>query len=274
MEKKYKIVVLSDLRNSTTNILKSTVSLAKMIHGEIELFHVKSLTNIVEKENQLSAMRTLNKEYSTIHKKIQKFITPISKEYETHIQYNFSFGNVKNEIGKYLEASKPDIIVLGKRRLNPLHFMGENITDFVLKKHAGVLMIASHKNVLEPNTVISLGLLNNLEKSLNIDFAESLIENAQKPLKSFNVVKSVEGFNAARTPSDRKTVEFVFQKTDNSVKNLSKYISKNNINLLCVNRANERAKNKANLIKSDLKDLINTLNVSLLVSGKQQYTLQ
>ena len=65
MEKsQYKILVLSDLTKSTTSTLRSSASLAKMIDGNVEFFCVKKPTDIVEKENQLSAIRTINKKYN------------------------------------------------------------------------------------------------------------------------------------------------------------------------------------------------------------------
>ena len=84
---KYKILVLSDLKKSTSATLKTAVSLAKMIDGEIEFFHVKKPIDIVEKENQLSAIRTINENHTLIRKKIEKllrkmyFLNPDLSEY-------------------------------------------------------------------------------------------------------------------------------------------------------------------------------------------------
>ena len=58
--KKYKILVLSNLDSSTQKILKSAVSLAKMIDGQIEVFSVTKPTEIIAGDNQLSAIRTIN----------------------------------------------------------------------------------------------------------------------------------------------------------------------------------------------------------------------
>tara|TARA_R110002073_G_scaffold296322_1_gene462310 strand:- start:19967 stop:20719 length:753 start_codon:yes stop_codon:yes gene_type:complete len=245
----YKILVLSDLNGDTSSILKSTISLAKMIGGDINFFHVKSASDIVEKDNQLSAMRVINKEYTAINKQIQNLINPVSKEYDTSIPFVFSFGNIKDEIEKHIKESQPDIIVLGKKKSNPFNFIGDRITEFVLKVHSGVIMIASNKNGLQPNQEIALGILNDLEPSSNLEFAEDLIGNSLKPLKSFNIVTKEE----LQPSSNEKTVAYVFERNDNSIKNVSNYVSKNNINLLCINRK--------------YNDAINKLNVSILVSN-------
>ena len=105
-----------------------------MINGEVELFHVKSATEIVESESQLSAVRNINEQYIVADKKIKGLLEPISKDYHLKVKYKYAFGNVKDEIEKYINKVKPDIIVLGKRKSKALSFIGDNITDFVLKK--------------------------------------------------------------------------------------------------------------------------------------------
>lgn len=249
----YKILVLSDLKGNASNTLKSTISLAKIIHGEIDLFHVKKLTEIVGKENQLSAMRTINSQYSKTEKKIHDLIKPFKENYGAHIHSSFSFGNVKDEIEKYINESQPDMIVLGKRKANPFSLIGDSITQFVMKKHKGPIMIASGDHILEPNQTISLGMIDGIDRSLNVDFAESLIENAQRPLKSFRILKNSEKLEKNPTPVNQKMVEYVFEQGDHAIKSLSNYLSKNNINLLCVNRESNYP--------------INKLEVSLLVAN-------
>ncbi len=268
--KKYKIVVLSDLNSSTRTTLKSTVSLAKIVNGDIEVFSVKRPTDIVDKENQLSAIRTINSLHTKTDKKIQNLIQPISKDYEIAIKYSFAFGNIKNEISNFIKKSRPDIIVLGKRKPRPFNFIGDNITQFVLNTFKGVIMIATDKNALEPNKEISLGMLNNLEPSFNLEFAEDLMAHAQKPLKSFKIVKNSYLLKEIPQPANKKMVEYVFEHNDGTIKNLSNYLSKNNINLLYIDRAKQQTDNKTDLVMSDINNVVGKLNVTLLVTGVQK----
>lgn len=270
---KYKILVLSDLKDSKATILKSTISLAKMIDADIQLFYVKKPTDIIEKDNQLSAIRTINDEYTTTNKKLENVVTSFSKDYGIDIHYKFEIGNVKNEIDTYIKEFQPDIIVLGKRKSKPLNFIGENIIGFVLKMFDGVIMIAGNENPLEPNGKLSLGLLNDIEHPFNIEFVENLMAHTQKPLKSFKIVKTQKEANETHVPSNKKIVEYVFEQGDNSIKNLSNYISKNDINLLCINREKKSNYQKSKPIKSNINDLINTLDVSLLLTGNHDYHL-
>jgi nucleotide-binding universal stress UspA family protein len=263
----YKILVLSDLKGSTDSTLKSTVSLAKMINGSIHLFHVKKPTQIVERDNQLSAKRSINEKYTATDNKIQNIIAPISKEYGVDINYNFAFGNLKNEMSKYIQELQPDIIVLGKRKPKRIKLLGDKIADFILKEHKGVILIAGSENHIEPNQQVSLGVLNSQNDSLNVAFAKDLFANSQTPLKVFKFVKNVTSPNKTEVNLDTNTVEYVFERNDNTLNNLPNYLSKNNINLLCIDRGAKQSKIKGNLNKSELNDIISNNTISLLLSS-------
>ncbi|WNH14151.1 universal stress protein [Thalassobellus suaedae] len=269
--KKSKILVLSDLKESTRNVLKSSVSLAKMVDGDIDFFHVIKPTDVVEKESQLSAFRTINEQHSATKKDIQNFVNPLSEAYGIDINYSYTFGNVKNEIREHIANNKPDIIVLGKRTSKTFKVMGDSITQFVLKEYDGVIMIASD-NALEPNKNLSLGFFNDIDESS--EFVENLIKHTEAPVKSFKIRKKSDALKEANISDDKKTIEFVFEKNDNTIMNLSNYLSKNNINLLCINRGKKKTANKLSFMSSDIKEAINKLDVSLLLSGGQNFSIQ
>lgn len=262
---KYKILVLSDLKKSPSTILKNASSLAKIIDGDIKFFHVKKPSDVVDRESQLSAMRTINQEQIITGKKIQEALDPISKDYDVNINSTFAFGNVKNEIEEHIKATNPDVIVLGKRKAKGLRFLGDNITDFVLKIHKGPVMIASNKNGLSPDEELHLGLFNDNEESFDLEFTEDLIAQTKRPLKSFNIITNTNVTEEKEVSVNTKTVDFVFEKNDNTIKNLSNYLLKNDINLLCVNRQ----KDKSNVLKSEIKDVIDNVNVSLFIINKE-----
>lgn len=268
--KKYKIVVLSDLNNSTNTILKSTVGLAKMVNGEIEVFNVKKPTDIVGNTNQLSAIRSINNEHTATDMKLRNLITPLFKDYGVKIGYSFVIGNVKNEISNYLKEQKPDIVVLGKRKLKPFKIIGDSITGLVLNSFNGVVLIADDKNTLEPNKEIKLGVLNNSSTSMQLEFKESLMANVQKPLKSFKIVKNSDTMSEEPTSTEivanKKTIEYVFEHNDNTIKNLSKYLSKNDVNLLYMDRGSKKSGDSVNIVASNINEVIGNLNVSLLIN--------
>jgi len=270
---KYKILVLSDMKDTTANTIKNGISLAKIIDAEIHLFHVKKPTEVVGQESQLSAIRTLNRTYVSTDSEIQNMIEPISKDHNISISYSHAFGNLKNEISNTIKSYNPDIVILGKNKSKPFTFIGDNITDFVIKNFDGAIMIVDNANNIEPDKQISLGVLNSFDSSLNVTFSEHLMKHSEKPLKSFKILKNTTDFQQNDTKLDQNVTEYVFEHNQNSVKNLSGYLSKSNINLLFIDRATSDKKSQSNPISSNINDVISKINVSFLLSEQKQLAI-
>ena len=258
--KKFKILVLSDLKKDTNSTIISAVSLSKMINAEVDLFHVKKPTDVIASDSQLSAMRTLNQEQNQSRNKIKETIAPLNKAYNVNITSNFGIGNIKAEIEAYIKATKPDVIVLGKRSSKVISLIGDNITDFVLKMHEGPVLITSNKNEIAPETELQIGLLNGKSQIFNQAFTKDLLAKTNKPLKSFNIIDSSNKVEENIDLSINKTIDYVFEKNDNTIKNLANYLEKNHVNLLFVNRADN----------PEIKGVINSVNVSLFITGNRQ----
>lgn len=260
---KCKILVLSDLKDTAENTINNGVSLAKMIDAEIALFHVKKHTDIVERDNQFSAIRSLNEEHNNTKNTIIRIVDSISKDYNLKVSGSYAFGKVKEEIRNCIKASNPDIIVLGQRDSSPLQLIGDSITRFVLKEFKGVVMISGNENVLVPNEQMTLGVFNGSNKIFSTKFSKDLITHTKAPLKSFKIVNSQQETNSASVENEEKMEEFVFEQNANAMNTLSSYLLKNNINLLCVDRAEDKTKNTT---ETSLNKVISQVNVSLLVS--------
>ena len=262
---KYKILVLSDLKKTASTTIKSSVSLAKMIDAEIALFHVKKHIDIVKRDNQFTAIRTLNEEHNNTKKAIDALVKDYSKEYDVKISGSYAFGKVKEEIKKQIELYKPDIIVLGQRDSAPFKLIGDSITRFILKKFKGIIMISSNENALEPNKKMTLGVLNGSNKTFDTEFSNDIITHTKAPLKSFRILNSQKETTNVSNVNEEKMVEFVFEQNPNAMTTLSLYLQKNNINLLFVDRAKNKTNNTLNA-EISLKEVVSKLNVSLLVS--------
>jgi nucleotide-binding universal stress UspA family protein len=156
---KYKILVLSDLKETTNHALQNAVKVSKVIDAEIEFFHVKKPTDIVNTDSQLSAMRSINKEYVVTEKKINNLIAPIIENESITIHSSFAFGNVKNEIKNHINSCKPDVIILGSRKRKILSFVGDKIINFVLKSHKKTLIIVSNGTDFDFEKEFSLDFL-------------------------------------------------------------------------------------------------------------------
>lgn len=267
---KYKVLVLSNLKEGTRNTIKNTISLSKMIDADIEFFHVKKPTDIVGTDSQLSAIRTISKEHISTEKKIRELIETVSKDYDISIKTSFAFGNIKNEIENHIRKSQPDIVVLGKRKQKTLSFIGDNITEFVLNTYDGPVMIASEKYGLEPEKGLSLGFFNNTKHPFDLRFTEKLISQTDQPLKSFNIAEKTNQTGIEKLVSNtNKTIDYVFEKNDNTFKTLSNYLLKNNVNLLFVNR--DDTTKKDNIKKSEIKEVVNKVDISLFLTKERQH---
>lgn len=256
----YKILVLSDLTKSAASTLRSSANLAKIIDGNLEFFCVKKPTDIVKKENQLSAIRTINQKYNIIGKEIEKIVKPISDIYNLPIKYNYTFGNLKNEISNYISIHKPDIIVIGKRKSKILGILGDNISDFILKIFDGIIMIASDKYELAISDQLSVGILNDPKQLKSKDFIESLIAVSKSPPKVFKTLEKSSSEKENSSYFSKKTIEYVFEKGDNTLKNIANYSTKSKTNLVFL----DRTKNQNNYT---LKEAINNFNCSLILTN-------
>ncbi|MGB5555278.1 MAG: universal stress protein [Flavobacteriaceae bacterium] len=265
--KLYKIMVLTDLKRSSSTVLKNAVGLAKMIGGEIEVFHVSRPSDTIASENQLSAMRALNRKHATIDKKMTSLTDPIAKEFVVPIRNSFVFGNIKTEIRAYMDAHRPDIVVLGKRKTNPF-VLGDNITELILNVHNGPILISTNKDSFATNKEFSLASLRSSGTGINLEFSDDLIKYAQAPLRAFTILKKTGKVTETEKSTLPRTIEYVFEQNESSIKNLANYMSKNNIDVLSIDRKANKNSNEARFSMPELTSVIKTLNVNLLVTGK------
>lgn len=174
---KYKILVLSDLKEKSVIALSYAAKLSKEIDANVEFFYAKDATEVARTEDALSANRTIMEVRNQTDRKIKELVTPISKENTIKIKTNFAYGHVKNEIKNYIHKSKPDMIVLGEKKKKRFKFLGDNITSLVYKNYDGVVFVASDKTVLDSKGNVSLdnlGLKNNVA-NYNIKSKDEMI---------------------------------------------------------------------------------------------------
>ena len=262
--KKYKILVLSDLRGTTENILKNTAALAQMIGGEIGLLHIKSPLMVVQQYNQLSAVRSINDTYLTTKKQIQNLVEPISRSYGVSIQPDFAVGNVKEVLSNHISTFQPDIIVLGQRKSAPISILGDRITKYVMSHFDGIVMIASPNQALEAVDNLSLGMINGSPKSLETDLLKALVSRTSKPIKSFKIAQGNKRSEQQRAESNQRVVEYNFEQRDNAVGTVSRYLSKVKVDVLFMDLENH-SHNGINV-----KNAIGKFNVPVLLASKSK----
>ncbi|GAA4973008.1 universal stress protein [Algibacter aquimarinus] len=162
---KYKILVLSDLKEKSVQALSYAAKLANEIDANVEFFYAKSATEVAQAEDPVSALRIITEVSKETDKRIENLVNPISEDNNIEIKTAFAYGNVKNVIENYIKTSQPDMIILGERKREKFNFLGNNIARLVRKNYDGVVFVATDKTVLDSNGEVSLdslGLKNNI----------------------------------------------------------------------------------------------------------------
>lgn len=152
---KHKILVLTDLKETSRETLVYAIAVAKELNAALALLCVKKPNDIITTHNQLSAARNLNSEYIKAEQKAKQIIKSITNNTFFAVKSTIAFGNVKNEIEAYIESTNPDYIILGKKRKRILNLNSSNVTDFILKKFGNKCAIANKTNIAEIYEVLN-----------------------------------------------------------------------------------------------------------------------
>ncbi|MCW5520642.1 universal stress protein [Aureitalea sp. L0-47] len=262
--KKNNIVVLINLDKPQLNIVRNSINVANSLNAVLTFLYVKKATDAVQNENHISAIKTLTDTHMKIDGKMRELLEPFQKSTDTKIRSKIAIGNVKNHIGKYLNELNPDLVILGKRPKKVLPWEGDRLTQFVVNEFNGPVLISATDQVLELNEQLSLGLLSASGSDAPKGIVEDLLKISSQPVKSFRIVnKSSDTQSSSTMPF--KTVEYAFEPGDNAVKNLSKYVLRNNVNLLFLDRdyVTRRSRNAS---PANMNGVINQLPSSLLLA--------
>jgi len=275
LKTKYRLLVLLDLSQESEMTLRSAINLAKVINGSIEFFYIKAAVDVVKSANQLSAISAIDKENYTIEKEMKSLVNLASQEIDIPIKYSFKYGNVKREIAYQLEKFNPDIVVIGKRNIKPFNFLGNDVTQFLLNNFSGNIFIAGEGKMLESNKEISIGIYNDILDGQSIDITKKLNKQNSNPVKFFRFRKNSETNsenvklkNSKIKNNFEHSIEYVFEQGSNAVEGLVNYISKNNIDILCMERVRKQ-KNQNNSSMNgmpEVQKVIHKLNIPLLIT--------
>ena len=219
---KKRILVLSGLNQEIESTIKTAISIAKIIGASVDFLYVKKPTAIVDQESQLSAIRSINREPITMQRKVDEILHPYQEQYAVEIKGKFTYGNVKSEIRNYIDKTRPDMVILGKRKFTPIKIKDIGVTDFVLQIFDGPVIITSPTGMLEPESDLSIAILKNAnDKNSNLTIQE-LVDQSKYPLKSFAIVSQSERKKLADKNLDNSSNDFIFEKNDNILKSISK----------------------------------------------------
>lgn len=264
---KHKIALFTDLQEDISSLLKSAISFAQIINGEIEVIAVTKPTAFMEKENQLSAIRSLNREYLLANKRMKDLLSPIIKNYRVPINYSSTFGNIRNGIDRYLHENNPDVIVLGRHKSKHFNSAENRTINFVLNVFKGTVLVVPYNKGLEPGRKMGIGSFNCSEALFNGPFTKELFLHAKGTMKAFNMVESSKVPPPTNNSFGLKTIQYVFDHNENTVNNLPVYLSKSNIDLLFLDGVNKEKEALSRLL--NVYDMARKSDINLLVTGEK-----
>ena len=264
---KKKILFLCDLERYSDKMLKNSINLAKILNARIEMFYVKKVTDIAKADNQFSVMREMSHDFIDSNKFFEESLSALSDEERNLISYTIGYGNIKDEVSWHIKSFNPDVIVMGKRKRKAVSFIGDSLTEFVINNYDGEVVIAREDGRFDLDGNISLGLFNTDENSFKETIAETLIGHSKKPLKHFRSMKASTIERLEKADKTLRKVEYIFEQNATLVKNISKYVSLNKVNLLCLEK---KTISRDSTLGSTMGigNLVDNLNVSLWISSR------
>lgn len=265
---KYQFLVLSDLTSSSETTLLNAVHLAKAVGGEIQVFHVKSPTDVVTRANQLSAMREIHQKYNKTKARLEGMIQKIENQEQVSIGHHIAYGNVKNAIKERINIVKPDVIVLGKRKAKWLNLPGESITNFVLNNSKASLLIAGEDEKFHSYADISLGVLGENFRQEGLEIIKDLKRKNAKPIRLFSLGSDQKAGDGERKPEtpEEKTISYVFSEGSNALNSMASYVLKTNTQLFCIPAEGSSSKVAMSNLGSQVRKMVQRLDIPVLVA--------
>ena len=245
--------------------LQNAVSLAKKIGGSIDILSVKSPFQVINDENQLAALRELNKASGGAKMTMKETVDSIAEAENLTISYNFTFGNLITEVRQHIGVTQPDIIVLGKRKTNIANLLGLDLTSYLLKNYHGALLISRDAQLFGTQDGMALGMLNDIHSENRSKLSEDLEKLTDKPITLLKINNLDNGqVEPSRFPSDMTTFEF--DHGANVSESFSKYIERSGVSLLCVRKSQLLdLNNKFRAVTKHIQKTIQKTNTPVLV---------
>lgn len=256
-----KILTLINVEEPIAAIVESTVNLAKTFNAEVQFLYVRKPKDLTRTVNQVAVIRSMTEQRNAI----ARFKILVKKAKQAHgldLGYSIIDGPLRKTIEAQMQAYNPDLIVLGKRTPNSVRLFGHQVTEFVLKRFDGPLLIAHPTKALQIKEDLSVGVLHDMTTISGSDVSNALIRESNKPVKLFSIAGR-SGSGMAAGPEGVNTVRFTFQDNQNAMKNLTSYVHRNDVHLLFMGRQSTGTSKKP----FNLRAAIKQINTSMLMVG-------
>tara|TARA_B100000809_G_scaffold210866_1_gene214331 strand:+ start:202 stop:1053 length:852 start_codon:yes stop_codon:yes gene_type:complete len=270
----YNYLVLTDFSEASYIALKYAISLAKLIKGNIHVCHIANPSKIVQNDNQVAAIREINLETQKIEKKIGAIVEMILTEGINAIPY-CSIGNIIYEFEELANQLKPDVVILGKKAGN--RKLSGKITSYLMNEYLGSLLIIDKESEFQTDTNISIACNENTLNQNDSYLISSLDRQTKTSISFLNIKSSKDKSEKISVPqtwwksnneADRN-IEIKYENDSTIASGLNKYISSNNINLLCIGKGKQRnfLQRLISRHSSTVLDIVNKVHIPILVMG-------
>lgn len=254
---KFSILVLTDFSESSRIALRNAAKFAKLVNGSVRAYHVNSLRPFSEEENQLSLSRRLRTHRLETHAVAQEMLASISEEEGLDVNFSMDFGNVKNCVKNKVNTMEPDLVILGKRRPNPLNFLGDRLTQFVIENCNTSILVSSSNEELHSFSDLSLGFYGETiaESDLNI------IDHLQEQTNAVNYfgIRNRSLSSETKNEPNKNERSFIFpQEGLKAIEALTSYVSRTNTQLFCISK-------RDNMDPQPVKQMVSRMDVPILI---------
>ena len=269
----YNYLVLTDFSEASYNALKYTISLAKLIKGNIHVCHIADPSRIVKDDNQVAALRELNVETEKIEKKIRVIIEMIQAEGLNAIPYS-SIGNIINEFKELNTIIKPEVVILGKKIEENPKLTGK-LSSYLMNQYDGSLFIIGEDSVFQNDTKISVACNKNTFDLYDPNLIFSLNNQTKAPIRLLNIKGSKDSTEKIIAPqtwgesSYELDQKFHIDQNSTVLAELLHCVTNNNNNLLCIGRGKPRSYLQRLLSKgtTTVSGVVNKIHTPILVLG-------
>ncbi|MDN5202402.1 universal stress protein [Fulvivirgaceae bacterium BMA10] len=271
---KYNLLVLMDFSMASYSALRYAIMISKLVKANIRVFHVAIPDEVITSENQTIALKAINSRVVKIEDKLSLIHEIVATE-GISTTYQYSFGNIIKELKAYVDFINPDLVIVGKKKEKP-GFSGK-LTGYLLNKYTGSLLIVNEEEKIQQDKGVPLN--RNGVETLERTRYQPALENVRDPMHSLSFLSAGQSTMqddqvhtmTGELPINEKDFNIYSENQERSIfcQKLIHYISKKNIEMLCVGR--EKQKNwLQNLFfgqNTTMSEVIERTNSPILITG-------
>lgn len=164
-----------------------------------------------------------------------------------------------------IDFYNPDKFAVVRRGSRSVRLFGPRVTDWILKHFDVPLPIAYSTRPLGIEENLSSGVLDHLQSSSKSDASNALDRTWKKPVDFF-AIKSGLQLTKVEVRPGLSIVKFLLEQNQNAIKNLTKYVHLNHLNLMFLGPNKEGRSGENQYLRAAIKR-INTSVLMVCRSG-------